>query len=760
MLDSNELKQGENASKVRHAHPNAMIMFVPGFGQEIIKDDIIVSETIHEEKELVSLDITLTVKNSPGSFNLNLRDPHNKYIIEDDPNYEIPKFKEISNRKILTGSTIGTKGGKHPKVQEGEDRINKPIIEGTNIGVNPLLLPTPPIQSAPPNKNSFVRKEHKSYRGEHYTWNTYEEWANDYYIVLEDSETHKRYPTQFIRDHDGSIKERWAFDENGNIIYVSLKKSKFENTLTEDQLLEELGNNSTFVAWFTISDYGTKTPFPKEYIAHIYYNKELTDQKFRATEEQGGPGVYKKGKCRISPMDRIIIFMTPRFNPDGTFNESNTAPMIPVFTGIVNTAQQTYSNGEHSISVQGEDVTKYLRLSIININPALPIGRQVLAAQYGDENIHIWGQIFQGLTTPEIIRMLCLGSDAIQNKGENINQRIDGVGFYKLSRKGDIAQDLVYDPVAEEWIPQGNAKFKIPRADFRKVLGYLFTEHSVHIHDPYRKGDLSLEGWRPYELSLNTNWSFFQADFKTRREVAYKASDDSFFNFYADRRGHIWFHPYRYDISWILGAENPAVYVMDNPSIISFGFIEDDSELFTEVQVTTEPDLGMGAIQQLGFYTGVFRDEASILKYGQRIFVGVNPIINTKSINAPGSNSRELSLSDNREAAANSVRIFAKSLLKRLLASKYQGQITIAGRPEIDPGRPIYIPARNMIYYVETVDHNIAFGSSYTTTLHLSYGRKPWELLPELLTFSDNDEIYLTDANMFDKKQTIEPGEV
>ena len=743
----------------RHVHPNAMIMFVPGFGQEIIQEDIIVSETIKEENELVSLDITLTVKNSPGTFTLTLRDPNNKFIIPDDPNYEIPKLREVSNRKIITGTLIGTKGGDHNTIKKGEDRINAPVIEGTTEGENPYLITPPDQVSAPPNSTTYVRKDHKPYRGEFYNWGTYNEWANDYYIVLEDPDTGKRFPTQFIRDHDGSIKERWAFDYFGNIIYVSLTASTFSDTSTEAELIEEIGVSSSISKFYVISEYNSKKPDKKEYITHIFYNSNLVDGKFRDIMEQGGnAGEYKKGRCRISPMDRVIIFMTPRFNTDGSFNESDTAPMIPVFTGVVNTAQQAYSNGEHSITVQGEDITKYMRLSIINVNPALPIGRQV-AGQYGDENIHVWQQIFQGLTTPEIIRLLCLGSGSTR-KTEALNQKIDGIGFYKLSKKGDLAQDFVYDPINEEWVGQGTSSLKIPRADFRKMLGYLFTDHSVHVYDPYKKGDLSLEGWRPYEISMDSNWSFFQADFKTRREIAYKASEDSFFNFYADRRGHIWFHPYRYDISWILGAENSSVYVMDNESIVSYGFIEDDSELFTEVQITTEPDFGMGDTQRLGFYTGVFRDEGAILKYGQRIFVGVNPIINTKSVNAPGSVSSDIFLSDNREAAANSVKIFAKALLKRLLASKYQGQITLVGRPEIDPGRPIYVPIRNMVYYVETVVHNLAFGSSYTTTLHLSYGRKPWELLPELLTFSDNDEIYLTDAKIFDKKPSVDLEEI
>jgi hypothetical protein len=61
-----------------------------------------------------------------------------------------------------------------------------------------------------------------------------------------------------------------------------------------------------------------------------------------------------------------------------------------------------------------------------------------------------------------------------------------------------------------------------------------------------------------------------------------------------------------------------------------------------------------------------------------------------------------------------------------------------------------------MIYYVETVEHSFTFGNTFTTTLHLSYGRKPWEFLPELLTFSENDEIYLTDATVFDRRKGTE----
>jgi hypothetical protein len=125
------------------------------------------------------------------------------------------------------------------------------------------------------------------------------------------------------------------------------------------------------------------------------------------------------------------------------------------------------------------------------------------------------------------------------------------------------------------------------------------------------------------------------------------------------------------------------------------------------------------------------------MKYGQRFFTASNPIINTK---------------DRRE---KSLIAYGKSLLQRLLASKYQGQVTITGRPEINQGRPVYIPILNRIYYVETVEHELTFGNQFITTLSLSYGRKPWEYLPELMSFSAQDEVYMTDASLYQQLEVI-----
>lgn len=59
----------------------------------------------------------------------------------------------------------------------------------------------------------------------------------------------------------------------------------------------------------------------------------------------------------------------------------------------------------------------------------------------------------------------------------------------------------------------------------------------------------------------------------------------------------------------------------------------------------------------------------------------------------------------------------------------------------------MYIPFVNMIYWVETIEHSINFGQTFTTTLHLAYGHKPWEEITEILTQS-YDAMQFTDSHL------------
>jgi len=57
--------------------PNAYVMFAPAFDDKILLNDVIVSDSFRNPEEIVSISVSLTVRNSPGTFNITLRDPYN-----------------------------------------------------------------------------------------------------------------------------------------------------------------------------------------------------------------------------------------------------------------------------------------------------------------------------------------------------------------------------------------------------------------------------------------------------------------------------------------------------------------------------------------------------------------------------------------------------------------------------------------------------------------------------------------------------------
>jgi hypothetical protein len=731
--------------------PQAAAIFVRGFGEQIIQSNTITAESSMEIQEIMAVSVTLTVRNNPGSFNITISDNENKFILPDDPQGDISAFYKYSRGKIVSEQT--NSGGDPDNSKPAMPKFELSGFKNAGgIVIAPSMQDWFTNPTAPGNSSTVT---YSSNLGNFYEFKNYTDWATFGNVIITD-ETGKKYPTQYIRNTCNNIIERWAFLGDGTIVYLC------KNSDDEISLQNQLSSGSISASFKVDTYYNTlgKTPSTQVFSVQKVSNSVLTE-RYRDVLNQGSKsGQFLKGKCKIAPMDRVILFMSPRFNADGTFNEGNTLPLVQVFTGVVNSVQQGYSENTHTISVQGEDVTKYLKISIVNVNPALDIGGGNNVDQNQDQHLNVWSSIFEGLTTPDIIRLLCLGTGNTRKGSKAMNQTLDGVGFYEVAA-GD-STPYTYDIKTNTFTPTDQTSTPVQKVDFSKMLGTLFGRNSVHIIDPFRTGAnggsiTGLQGFRAYELALNNSWSFFQGDFKTRRDIAYKCAEDSHFNFYADRSGDIWFHPQRFDASWILSAPIPAVYIIDNASIVSYGFIEDDTELFTSVYVDTEPDFGRAETTVLGIYRGAFQDELAILKYGQRIFVCSNPIINTKDSAGLTEGDTGYNIPSGQEGPRISTQVYAKSLLQRMLAGKYQGQITLAGRPELDPGRPVYVPMRNMIYYVETVDHSIQYNQTFQTTIHLSYGHKPWEYLPELLTFAGHDDVYLTDAAVLSSNGIVSP---
>jgi hypothetical protein len=76
---------------------------------------------------------------------------------------------------------------------------------------------------------------------------------------------------------------------------------------------------------------------------------------------------------------------------------------------------------------------------------------------------------------------------------------------------------------------------------------------------------------------------------------------------------------------------------------------------------------------------------------------------------------------------------YASMILSRNRKNIKRATVTISGNEFMQPGEVVFLEDRQMLYYVNSVRHNFNFGSSFTTTLDLSYGHTPGEYIPTTL---------------------------
>jgi hypothetical protein len=73
---------------------------------------------------------------------------------------------------------------------------------------------------------------------------------------------------------------------------------------------------------------------------------------------------------------------------------------------------------------------------------------------------------------------------------------------------------------------------------------------------------------------------------------------------------------------------------------------------------------------------------------------------------------------------------YAAMVLTRNRSNILRGSITISGNEYMQPGEVIYLEDRNLLFYINSVRHNLQQGAGYTTTLELTYGHSVGEYIP------------------------------
>jgi hypothetical protein len=166
------------------------------------------------------------------------------------------------------------------------------------------------------------------------------------------------------------------------------------------------------------------------------------------------------------------------------------------------------------------------------------------------------------------------------------------------------------------------------------------------------------------------------------------------------------------DTKNVLGHMSGERFIIRDETIISATFEEKPPEI-TTVQVNgTEPIVGDkdGNLAGIPVYAAYGADFDLWRQYGWR---------GEKAYEKPFFWSAELQCAP-----------YAVMLLSRQRKNIVTGEVTLMGNEYYQLGDVVYITHRNMLYYVDSIQHSISYNGQFSTKLTLKYGHTPGEYIP------------------------------
>jgi len=473
-------------------------------------------------------------------------------------------------------------------------------------------------------------------------------------------------------------------------------------------------------------------------------------------------GVYGSVRDILSTMLEIEIYMKGRFLVDGE------PQYCPVFWGMITNLSESEAAGDIiSTTITCQDMMRWLQVTSVNVQPSAyaSIIWHDAAAQTGlNSQMTAFASMFVGISTPGVIANLLSLSinenffdlkniadrskateDAIIDKtvildsfrayNEQLvktwNKKFEALSsaLYIYGFKGpgtvnsvnvkDVSLDL--DAYAYIYGSRDVVVKEVAQSEF----GPSFTEKTVKL--PWIDvSKLYPEG----SAAFNTGTApAFESNLQNRLDVANNAKEQIHYEFFQDVDGTVVLKPQFYNMDT---RANP-VYIVDDLDIENVNVIEDESQVWTRIDVKGTPVNGW---QYEGSdanpYYGFAISFGKLEKYGLR-----QQMITTNFLIS-------------NEEAFN----YAKRELTRRNSLIFNGSMTIIGRPELKLGYPIYCPGRDAFYYVTGIDHDFTFGESFTTRLTLTAVRqKKRDALGEVLKrmYTQTDGTVSTQENITGK---------
>lgn len=414
---------------------------------------------------------------------------------------------------------------------------------------------------------------------------------------------------------------------------------------------------------------------------------------------------YFEGVPVISPMMEIEIYAKGHFLLEGV------PQYYPIFWGIVTEVTDQYSGGQHTVSINCNDILKWWELCRMNINPAF-------TAPKGQQGWNLFGNVFNGMNPYDIIWSLSqeamgdvvIGTGSLTSLNGEAAQKqtfstaLSDIMLYWQSRFSKIRSNLLLYGVQGVAV-RGDTLYAESRTE-RNKSREPFASTAVRKANggPLGGGmvfDVTGSNVTAFKTQFNNagQVNFWQSEYQTKLEIANACKDSIGFEFYMDVTGDIVFKPPFYNLDTL--PNKPVSWIQDI-DIIDWDFSESEAEVVTHIQMAGSygGNIDYGFPQDVEPFTSV-TDYHLLRKYGWR----------THQVNS--------------EFLGNPQLMFYHGLdiLDRLNSRRHRGTVSIPIRPELRLGFPVYVAPKDQMWYVSGISHNIQFGGQAQTTLTLTARR-------------------------------------
>jgi len=196
-----------------------------------------------------------------------------------------------------------------------------------------------------------------------------------------------------------------------------------------------------------------------------------------------------------------------------------------------------------------------------------------------------------------------------------------------------------------------------------------------------------------WDVGQTGNVNFWETEYQTKMDMAQTLSDLTGFEFFQDVDGDFVFKPPFYN----LDTSSSRVYVIEDIDIISFSVSDSEPEA-TAVKATSEAfkNIGLGLGGEMG-NRAEFIDHRLVAKYGWR--------------------QQTFETAYFSDARAMYYACVNRMDLYNIGIKKASCQIPV--RAELRPGYPLYVRYLDCFFYLQSFSHSHTFGGQCTTSLNL-----------------------------------------